>query len=159
MKQYLFTMLTTVLLLLPVAAQATTQSSPNYTIDAGRIVSGGGAATDISGLSNSGIVIGQGVIIPPGGISSPLYTIKAAASATPTPGGNSHSGDINGDGKIDIIDALLALRATVGLTLLSAAEIVRGDAGPLVNGVPVGDDRIDILDTILILRKSVGLGW
>ncbi|MBV5341970.1 MAG: hypothetical protein J0665_20830, partial [Deltaproteobacteria bacterium] len=70
-----------------------------------------------------------------------------------------HSGDVNGDGVVDIVDALLALRNGIGLVKLADSEVSRGDVGPLVNGVTVGDGRIDIEDTILILRKAVGISW
>ena len=70
-----------------------------------------------------------------------------------------HTGDVNGDGVVNIIDALLALKTGVGLVQLSSSELSRGDVGPLLNGVALGDGRIDIEDTILILRKAVGLSW
>jgi hypothetical protein len=158
MNQYICTTLAAVLLLLPVAVQAETQTSPSYTINAGRVVSGGGSAADVTGMSKSGIAIGQGVFIPPAGVSSPGYTVKVVAEASPASGGI-HSGDINSDGRVDINDALLALKAGIGLVQLSNAELLQGDVGPLVNNVPVGDGRIDIEDAILILRKAVGLGW
>jgi hypothetical protein len=158
MKKKIITILATICLLLPVAALATTQSSPNYTIDGDRIVSGGGAGTDVSGMSNSGIAIGQGVFIPAAGISSPSYAAKASALASPQPGGI-HSGDINGDGIVNIVDAVLALKSGIGIVVLSPQESVRGDVGPLVNNVPVGNGRIDIEDTLLILRKAVGMSW
>jgi len=69
------------------------------------------------------------------------------------------SGDINGDGKVDITDALLALEASVHLITPTADELTRGDVAPMVNGVSEPDGRIDIEDAILILRKAVGLGW
>lgn len=323
-------------LLLSVVAQASSQSSPNYTINAGRIVSGGGSAVDLAGMSKNGIAIGQGVFIPAGKVSSPgfgsgtvalaaiataplivstlpdgattavspltisgtvstnppiksltingipvtinadgsftvgiplhqgsnsititatdqnlvatsqtrtvIYTPTAAPititsiadnssvpmaqstvlvggtvganitgmtisinggppqavplvnsafsvnsaplvtglntiviTATTGTGGTSsraltlwrvsagsvlaHTGDVNGDGVVDIVDALLALQATVGVLQLSAAELTRADVGPLYNTVPVGDGRIDIEDAMLILRKIIGLGW
>jgi hypothetical protein len=161
MRNQIPTTMLAALLLLPLAAQAATQSSPNYTNNAGRIVSGGTAATDPSGLNKSGISVGQGIFIPPRGTSSPTYSTKAATLPTIASGGNGilHSGDINGDGIVDIVDALLALKTGVGLVQLSAVEIFRGDVGPLLNSVAVGDGRIDIEDAMLILRKAVGLGW
>lgn len=69
------------------------------------------------------------------------------------------SGDINGDGRIDIADALLAMRASVSLVTPTADQLKRGDVAPMVNGVPEPDGKIDIEDAILILRKAVGLGW
>jgi hypothetical protein len=160
MKNQIPTTMLTTLLLLPFAAQAATQSSPNYTNNAGRIVSGGTAATDPSGLNKSGISIGQGIYIPPGGSGSPGFGTKPVIPTTLAAGGcTPRSGDINCDGVVDIVDALLALKAGVGLAQLSSAEVMRGDVGPLVNSVPVGDGKIDIQDSILILRKAVGLAW
>ena len=328
-----------VILLLPAAAQAVSMSSPSFTSNAGRIASGGTASTDASGLTKSGIAIGQGVFIPAGGNSSPGYAAKTAttalaveaslevstlpsgsvtasssltvtgrvftdplprsvtvngSAATVNPDGSysvtlplqsgtntisismigqngvtttktrtvtydtlaapvtvttiasnsvipptqtsvpiggsvgpavvgvtvsvnggvpqavpvvngafnatsgtlatglntvvitattsdgkssssvlslwrstidgganllAHTGDVNGDGVVNIIDALLALKTGVGLVQLSSSELSRGDVGPLLNGVALGDGRIDIEDTILILRKAVGLSW
>lgn len=70
-----------------------------------------------------------------------------------------HTGDINGDGRVDIFDALLALRSGVGLVQLASNEVSRGDVSPLRSGVALGDGRIDIEDAVLILRKAVGLAW
>jgi hypothetical protein len=147
------------LLLCPAAALALSQSSPNYNINAGRIVSGGTASADGAGLNKTGISIGQGVFIPPAGTSSPAYSGKptvlpAVAAATAV-----HTGDINGDGVVDVVDALLALKSSAHLLQLSSSEIFRGDLAPLVNNVAVGDAKIDIEDTVLILRKAVGFGW
>ncbi|QEM69196.1 hypothetical protein FO488_14185 [Geobacter sp. FeAm09] len=158
MKTGLAARLAVTLLLLPVAAFAATSSSTNYTISVGRSVGGGGSATDTAGLSATGAAIGLGVLIPPKGSSSTGYSVTPATLAA-MPSGTLRSGDINGDGAVDVIDALLALKASAGLVQLSAPEVTRGDVGPLVNGVPVGDNRIDIEDTVLILRKAVGLGW
>jgi hypothetical protein len=160
MKHFIVTTLITALLL-PTAAFAVTQNSTNYSINAGRIVSGGTAATDDSGLTKSGISVGQGIYIPPAGTTSPSYTTKAAELPTIATGGEGilHSGDINGDGRVDIVDALLALKAGVHLIQLSSTELFRGDVGPLVKGVAVGNGRIDVEDAMLILRKAVRLGW
>ena len=50
--------LVSLLLAVPVLASATVMTSPNYTINAGRIVSGGSSATDTSGASKAKITIG-----------------------------------------------------------------------------------------------------
>lgn len=155
--------LAALLLLLPAALQATTQSSTNYSINAGRILSGGTASTDVTGLSKSGIAIGQAVFIPGGKTSSPSFSSSSNTVLTiwRSDAGSllAHSGDINGDGAVDIVDALLALKNGIGLVTLTSSEVSRGDVGPLVRGVAVGDGRIDIEDTILILRKAVGNSW
>jgi hypothetical protein len=147
-----------VALLLPAAAMSAVMSSPGYRINGAGIVSGGGSSTDSVGNSKTGIAIGQTVFRPSGGISSPSYKNQAAVIASPEAGGI-HSGDVNNDGRVDIVDALLALKAGVGLVALTTQEKVRADVGPLVKNVAVGDGVIDIEDSMLILRKAVGLGW
>ena len=67
------------------------------------------------------------------------------------------SGDINNDGKVDIADALLALRAAVGIVTPDQAQLAAGDVAPLVNGKPAPDGVIDIADAMLILEKAVGI--
>ena len=148
-------------LLLPPAAQAATQSSPNYSITGASIVSGGGSSTDAEGVSKTGVAIGRTLYLPPDVTAgSPNYTSKPVAQVAPGGGGGFlHTGDINGDGVVDIVDALLALKSGVGLLPLSSAELTRGDVGPLVKGIPVGNGVIDVEDAILVLRKAVGLGW
>ena len=145
-------------LLLPTAAMSAVMSSPSYSINGAGIVSGGGSSTDAEGNSKSGIAIGQTVFLPPGGVSSSSYKTQAAVISSPVAGGI-HSGDVNSDGRVDIVDALLALRAGVGLVALTTQERVRADVGPLVRNVPVGDGIIDVEDSMLILRKAVGLWW
>ncbi|ABQ24975.1 MBG domain-containing protein [Geotalea uraniireducens] len=77
------------------------------------------------------------------------------APSTPTP--TLPSGDINGDGKVDISDALLALQMAVGLATPSPAQLAAGDVAPLVNDKPSSDGVIDIADAMLILEKAVGM--
>ena len=67
------------------------------------------------------------------------------------------SGDINGDGKVDVADALMALRIAVELIPMDSKYLLNGDVAPLVNGEPQLDGKIDIADALLILRKCVGL--
>ena len=67
------------------------------------------------------------------------------------------SGDINDDGKVDIADALLALRAAVGIITPNQAQLAAGDLAPLVAGKPAPDGVIDIADAMLILEKAVGI--
>jgi hypothetical protein len=156
MKNSILKALAAMLLLCPTVALALTQSSENYNINAGRITSGGTAASYGAGLSRAYISIGQGAFIPPSGTSSASYSgntlVVSSVAAV-------HTGDINGDGVVDVADALLALKSSVHLVQLSSSEIFRGDLAPLVNNVAVGDGKIDIEDAILILRKAVGLSW
>ncbi|MBI2355375.1 MAG: hypothetical protein HYV06_10210 [Deltaproteobacteria bacterium] len=144
----------------PALAGAAAMSSPNYQI-VGSVISSGGGKSDSTDFGKAGVIVGQGVFIPPADkpLSSPSFTAKAAALAGPTGSLSTHTGDINGNGGVDIIDALLALRCSVGLFQPDATQLFRGDVGPLTKGVAVGDGRIDIEDAMLILRKAVGLWW
>lgn len=77
-------------------------------------------------------------------------------------------GDINGDGHVTIVDALLALHLTVGrktpgeVALLrpvgsqtAAAVISHGDVAPLSGGRPDPDGKLDVRDALVILGKSI----
>ena len=66
-------------------------------------------------------------------------------------------GDLDGDGCVDIRDAMAALRISLGMETASAQALTHGDVAPLVNGVPQPDGKIDAGDVLLILRKIVGL--
>jgi len=68
-----------------------------------------------------------------------------------------HSGDLNGDGVVDLADAVQALQMAVGIIQTTADDILVGDVAPLVNGKSQPDGRIDVVDVLLILRKVVGL--
>lgn len=56
-------------------------------------------------------------------------------------------GDVNGDGKVDSMDALLALRYSVGGVQLQADQIARADME--------GDGRVSAMDALAILRLAV----
>lgn len=66
-------------------------------------------------------------------------------------------GDLNGDGLVDLADAQLALRVSLGLETVTAELLEHGDVAPLVGGAPHPDGRIDAGDVLVILRKVVGL--
>ena len=66
-------------------------------------------------------------------------------------------GDLNGDGIVDVRDALRALQISVVLINPSTTELVRGDVGPLLSNVPKPDGKIDVSDSLLILRRALGL--
>jgi subtilisin family serine protease len=68
----------------------------------------------------------------------------------------SPDGDVDGDGAVTARDALIVLRAAVGLTPWSAFLMYHGDVAPLVSGVPAPDRHITIADALLVLRKAVG---
>lgn len=58
-------------------------------------------------------------------------------------------GDVNGDGGVDVSDAIMTLRATVGLLALEPDQFSRADLN--------GDSVADVIDATRILRISVGL--
>jgi hypothetical protein len=60
------------------------------------------------------------------------------------------SGDVNGNGRVDVADALLALRASIGLTQLTPQQAAAADLLP--------DGRVTVADATRILRLAVGLG-
>ena len=58
-------------------------------------------------------------------------------------------GDANGDGKADYSDALMILRASIGLGEMDEDLVKRCDMN--------GDGKADYSDALIILRKSIGL--
>lgn len=68
-----------------------------------------------------------------------------------------HSGDVNGDGQVDIADALMELRIAVGLTAMDPAYLTQGDVAPYINGAPQPNGTIDISDALTILKATTGL--
>jgi uncharacterized repeat protein (TIGR02543 family) len=82
-------------------------------------------------------------------------TVTAAFSLIPPP--VYPSGDITGDGQVDVSDALKVLRIVVGLVTATPEEKTKADVAPLENGKPSPDGVIDIADALLILQKAVGL--
>lgn len=66
------------------------------------------------------------------------------ADAVPAP-----KGDINGDAQVNILDATLALRYSVGIENPTAEQSAAAEMN--------GDGKVTVADAILILRRAVGL--
>lgn len=66
-------------------------------------------------------------------------------------------GDVDGDGRVSAADALLILRAAVGLAPQTATLLYNGDVAPLAGGAPSPDGNLDLSDALLVLKKAVGL--
>lgn len=104
-----------------------------------------------------------GTVLVPGSQSvtatfTPTDTVNYEAAARPvtltviTP-----DGDLNGDGKVDVSDALLVLRIAVGVVPMNSAYLAHGIVAPGADGAAHPKLQIDIRDAIFILRKAVGL--
>jgi len=77
-------------------------------------------------------------------------TNSATISITITPYGI-HTGDLNGDGKSDLIDLLLMQRYLVRVDTLTQEELERADIYP----PSVGDGVVDISDMLLLQRMCL----
>ena len=72
-------------------------------------------------------------------------------------------GDLNGDLKVDIGDALLTLKYIIGLIPHNATNdgifLASADIAPLdpFTNLPKGDEKVDIADALGILRHVVNL--
>lgn len=72
------------------------------------------------------------------------YGLVDVAKGLPLP-----SGDINGDGAVNVGDAIMLLRSIVGLLTLTPRQVAAADV--------CADGKIDVGDAITILRYIVGL--
>ncbi len=71
-------------------------------------------------------------------------------------------GDLNGDGAINVQDAIVGLKAAVGLATLDNLQLLNGDVAPapgtgINNGAAFGDGKLTVSDVVKLLRVSVGL--
>jgi sugar lactone lactonase YvrE len=80
-------------------------------------------------------------------IAKPLRAVPAGPKAVSAP--SAKVGDLNGDSRITIQDAIMALQLAVGLKKASAENLAVGDLNH--------DGRIDVSEAVRILRASVGL--
>lgn len=108
--------------------------------------------------SNSAVVtikVDPQAVVPPV-VNPPTVTPPTVdpPAATPLP----LRGDLSGDGKMDVIDALRALQIAVGLIVPAGNDMIVGDVAPLGNDAkPAPDGVIDLRDALLILRRVIGV--
>lgn len=112
------------------------------------------ATGTVSPIKVSGLTCGKSYTftVTASNIAGTGVASTPSAAVTPMP-----TGDLNGNGVVDVADALLAMRIAVGLDNPTALLLARGDVGPLVNGKPQPDGKIDVGDVTVLLRKAVGL--
>ncbi len=115
-------------------------------------------------LDKNGAVTGFTITLNPDG-SKTVDVSKAVVldlktldiHASDAAGNSTRNGDVNGDGKVDIKDAMKALRISLSLDKSTPDQMLRGDVGPLVNGESKTDGIINGFDLVYILEKVVGL--
>ena len=93
--------------------------------------------------------------------NTPTPTPTAMPTATPTPmptatptseptnNGNPKDGDVDGDGKTTVSDALLVMRAALDLMEFNEAQKLHGDVD--------GSGTIAVTDALIIMRVALGL--
>ncbi|MBQ6632768.1 MAG: SH3 domain-containing protein [Ruminococcus sp.] len=102
-------------------------------------------AADVTGYGKVSVKTGKNVlhvICTAENGTSTVYTITvtvaSAASATV-------KGDVNGDGKLNVTDALLIMRYTAGRSKLNSTQLSRADYS--------GDKKVTVTDAVMILKK------
>ncbi len=71
--------------------------------------------------------------------------------------GASHDGDINIDGRVDVVDLLWAQQALQGSRSLDTLQVLHGDVAPLVTGTPQPDGAFNLGDLQVIYRIALGV--
>jgi hypothetical protein len=85
-----------------------------------------------------------------GYVSNSTTGVTVASGATVTQNfALTLKGDVNGDGKVDITDALFIAQYTVGLRTLTPTQLAAGDVNC--------DGKVDITDALFIAQYTVGL--
>lgn len=95
-------------------------------------------------------------------VTDRLGRVAQAVDLVSIGAGGPGSGDLSGNGSVDVMDAILALRMAAGLQAASAGALAAGDVRPKPgDGVPYGDGRLSLDDVTAILRKALdpGLPW
>jgi len=89
-------------------------------------------------------------------LAASAVVLLAALSLSPC---SARPGDVNGDGIIALQDALLALKASLGLVALSPEASAAADVAPRpgAQGRVYGDGQVTVADAIRILQVVVGL--
>lgn len=72
-------------------------------------------------------------------------------------------GDLNGDGRVTLSDAVLALRIVVGELSPTPSQVQAADVAPLHADGTYGDGKVTIADVVRLIDRAVGIdnsiGW
>lgn len=131
----------------PTSSGSSSGSSPSGQSAPGSNVNGFGSGSSGTLIAPNGESVGSAG--SPQGSQSPTSTAAPSQSTSGTHTASSVRGDVNGDGKLNIMDVLLAQRSILGLGKLRAEEIARADLN--------GNGKVDILDILLMQKKILGL--
>jgi hypothetical protein len=86
------------------------------------------------------------------------YTLFTDFNAGPVASVHAPKGDVNGDGRVDIGDATLALKEVLGLLgPVTPAMIRAADVAPKRSDGSYGDGQLLVSDVTRLLRRAVGL--
>lgn len=66
------------------------------------------------------------------------------------------TGDVNGDGNVNVVDVLLATRIVIGDLVPTTNQLLRGDVAPLISGIPAPNGVINAGDLVVIQRFASG---
>jgi len=72
------------------------------------------------------------------------------------PGAGVLAGDVDGDGIVGLVDAMLALQFAVGNMQPSVDQFVRADVAPIVGNISVPNGTVDVGDVIVLLGIVTG---
>ena len=75
-----------------------------------------------------------------------LDYVEHISAGTPSAG----NGDVDGNGTVNVTDAIMALRHAMGVITLNAAQIARGDVD--------GNGVVNVTDAVRIMRIAMGIG-
>ena len=131
----------------PTSSGSSSGSSPSGQSAPGSNVNGFGSGSSGTLIAPNGESVGSAG--SPQGSQSPTSAAVPSQSTSGTHAASLVRGDVNGDGKLNIMDILLAQRSILGLGKLRAEEIARADLN--------GNGKVDILDVLLMQKKILGL--